>query len=62
MCMFCSAVLLHCGFFLFVFLTYLEAMLYYLFCYMSSKVISHTDNPFSSNIVLDSPMIDIHVL
>ena len=48
--------------FLFVFPTYPDIMLCYLFCYMSTKVISHTDIPLSSDIFLDSPIIDIHIL
>ena len=34
-------------------------MLCYLFGYMSSKVIPHTDIPLSHDIFLDSPIIDI---
>ena len=57
----CFVVLLCCRFFLFVFLTYPDIMLHYFFN-MSSMVISHTDIPLSSDIFIDSLIIDTDVL
>ena len=58
----CSIVLLCCRFkiILFVFLAYPDIMLYY-FLY-AFKVISHSDISLSSDIFLDSLLIEVHVL
>ena len=42
------------------FITYSDVTLYY-FCYASSKIISLTYIPFSSNMFLDSLVIIIHI-
>ena len=55
-------VLLLCCSFLSLFSLHILTLCSIIFFYMSSKVISHTDIPLSSDIFLDSLMIDLHVI